>query len=419
VTSPEIAQRIAAIAQQDGGRLLALLASQFWDLQLAEDCLQEAYASALLHWRQRGPPAAPQGWLIEVARRKAIDRLRRKATARNNEAAVAHLLEVDAGSEEVSDDSDIPDERLKLIFTCCHPALAQEASVALTLRTLCGLTTEEIARAFVVSRETMAQRLVRAQRKITEARIAFEVPPQAQLQDRIEAVLAVIYLIFNEGYASASAAYIRSNLCDEAIRLARIVCQLAPDENEAGGLLALMLLHRARFTTRCDAEGVMVPLDKQDRQVWDRGMIVEGTSVLQQALRRGQAGLMQLQAAIAAIHCEAPSFAETDWSEIVLIYDAMLKRAPNPVFELNRLVAKSHIASAHHILKDLQRLESELPNYQPFYAAKADILVKAGDTTAALKAYELAIKMAKNPADRAFLSRRRQEIVVDSPAAIS
>jgi RNA polymerase sigma-70 factor, ECF subfamily len=411
VPTPDLAQHVSAIVREDGGRLLAVLTGLLRNLELAEDCLQEAYASALLHWT-RGAPANPSAWLLQVARRKAIDRLRRATTVRAKESELTHLLQIEADAPEQDDDYAIPDERLKLIFTCCHPAIERSASVALTLRSLCSLTTEEIARAFLVTRETMAQRLVRAQQKITKAKIPFAVPEPQHWPARMEAVLSVIYLIFNEGYASASPDYIRIDLCEEAIRLARIVWQLAPQESEVAGLLVLMLLHRSRFAARLDNDGALVPLEHQDRDMWNHELIAEGTALLQQVLRRGQAGPYQLQAAIAAIHCEAPAFEDTNWREIVLIYNRLLEFTHNPVIELNRLVALSYVKDVFTTLEPLAALERELALYQPFHAAKADLLARAGHHEAASAAYEIAISLSSHEAERKFLWKRLRELGV-------
>ncbi len=403
---PDIGQSVAAIVRRDGGRLFAILISQLRNFALAEDCLQDAYASALAHWGKRGLPASPSAWLLQVARRKAIDRLRRATTAQAKEGELSHLLQLEADDTTQDENLAIPDERLKLIFTCCHPAIERQASVALTLRSLCGLTTEEIARAYLTSRETMAQRLVRAQQKIIRTKIPFEIPNETQWPERMDAVLSVIYLIFNEGYAATTLDYIRVDLCNEAIRLARLVWQLAPLESEVGGLLALLLLHRSRFQSRRSAASLFVPLEKQDRLLWDRELISEGTGLLEQVLRRGTAGPYQLQAAIAAIHCEAKSFATTDWQEISLIYDRLFNLNPNPVLALNRLAALSYVEDLSDTFKALLALETELVNYQPFYATKADLLARMGDVEAAITAYEKAMALTTQEAEKTFLQMK-------------
>ncbi len=410
----ETAQQINAIAHRDGGRLLAALIGVLRNFELAEDALQDAYASALTHWARMELPANPQGWLMQVARRKAIDRIRRAANFRSKQDELDHLLQIESEAPESDDSCDIPDERLRLIFTCCHPALDKNASVALTLRTLCGLTTDEIARGFVVSRETMAQRIVRAQRKIAVANIPYEVPEPAAWPERLEAVLDVVYLIFNEGYAPSSSAVIRVDLCEEAIRLGRILKTLIPDEPEVEGLLALMLLHRARFATRLGDDGVPVSLEHQDRSQWNHPVIAEGVQLIEQALLRGRPGPCQLQAAIAAVHCEASTFASTDWHQIVLIYQALVRLRPNPVFELNRAVALSYATSAAIALKALDAIEGELSAYQPFHAAKADLLARAGDQEDARRAYDRALAITSNAGDRAFLERARARVEMPS-----
>ncbi|MFN0192603.1 MAG: RNA polymerase sigma factor [Aestuariivirga sp.] len=395
----------------DRGRLLALLIKELRDFALAEDALQEAYVSALDHW-PRGIPANPQAWLLQVARRKAIDKIRRASNWRSKRGELEYLVKLDQDAPELRENGAIPDERLRLIFTCCHPALDKQASVALTLRTLCGLTTEEIARAFVVPREAMAQRLVRVQRKIAKAGIPYEVPEQSQWPDRIEAVLTVIYLIFNEGYASSSRDYMRADLCAEAIRLAELLCGFLPGEPEPTGLLALMLLHRARFDTRTGADGVPVALEDQDRSRWGRARIANATAMLERALRLGRPGAYQLQAAIAAIHCEAKSFAETGWREIVLIYDRLLEITPNPVITLNRIVALSYAEGAAPALAALAAIEQDLQAYQPFHAAKADLLSRAWRTTEAAEAYRRAISISSSPAEKQFLERRLKALTL-------
>jgi RNA polymerase sigma-70 factor, ECF subfamily len=410
IAESEAARQITAIARRDGSRLLAALIGVIRDFELAEDALQDAYASALVHWGPTGLPENPQGWLMQVARRKAIDRLRRASNLRSKEDALTHLLQIESDAPESEDGSDIPDERLRMIFTCCHPALNKSASVALTLRTLCGLATEEIARAFVVSRETMAQRIVRAQRKIAAANIPYEVPDPAAWPERLEAVLEVIYLIFNEGYSPSSSDMVRSDLCEEAIRLARILKMLVPDEPEVEGLLALMLLHRARFATRMGSDGITVSLKNQDRSRWDRGLIAEGTQLVETALRRARPGLHQLQAAIAAIHCNATDFANTDWHEITLLYDALSRQKPNPVFELNRIVALSYATDALTALQALVAVEDELAAYQPFHATHADLLARAGDREGARDAYDRALAMTVNAGDRAFLEKAKARL---------
>jgi RNA polymerase sigma-70 factor (ECF subfamily) len=304
----------------------------------------------------------------------------------------------------------IPDERLKLIFTCCHPALDRKTSVALTLRSICGLKTEEIARAFVVSVDSMAQRLVRARHKISKAGIPYEVPGPEGWSERLDAVLAVIYLIFNEGYAASSDQHLRIDLCEEGIRLSRVLAALCPSEPEIEGLLALMLLHHSRSRTRLGSLGEIIPLESQDRAQWDRGLIAEGTALLEKALRRGRPGPYQLQAAIVAVHVEATSFAETDWRQIALIYETLIAVRPNPVFELNLIVALSYADGPAAALARLSTIEAVLETYQPYHAVKADILARLGKNELARKAYEAAIRLSGTDAERQFLRSRRQRL---------
>ncbi len=394
------------VVRADGGRLLALLIRQLGDFQLAEDCLQDALTSAMEHWQRNGVPSSPEGWLLQVARRKAIDRLRRAARLRDKGAEYAHLLELEATQPEVAPEQ-IPDERLRLIFTCCHPALDERTRVALTLRTLGGLTTEEIARAFVVKPSTMAQRLVRARRKITKAGIPFRVPDAEEWPARLHGVLTVLYLVFNEGYASSGAPYIRADLCEEAIRLARILLGLCPEEPELEGLLALMGLHHARRPARLGPDGAMVPLEEQDRAAWDHEAIAAGAALVERALRRGRPGPYQIQAAIGALHAEAPSAAETDWHQIVLLYEALEKHRDNPVYALNRIAAIAHTRGAGEALNQLEPLQRSLGDYQPLHALKADLLRRQGQYAEAVQAYDRAIARANNDADRRFLEKRR------------
>ncbi len=401
-----VGPEIDALVRRDGGRMLSRLVADIRDFQLAEDSLQDALEAALVHWDRSGLPRSPVGWLLQTARRKAIDRIRRSASFRSKSAELTALIELDRDFEPVIDADPIADERLKLIFTCCHPALAPRISVALTLRSVCGLKTEEIARAFVMSPEAMAQRLVRARHKIAKAGIAYEVPEADGWGERLQSVLAVIYLVFNEGYAASSGELVRGELCDEAIRLGRLVHQLCPGEPEVEGLRALMLLHHARSNTRLGLAGELVTLEGQDRTQWDREMIGEAREILQGALRRGRAGLYQLQAVIAMIHADAPSFAETDWTEIALIYDSLIAVEPNPVFELNRVVALSYAVSAEVALKRLERVGTALETYQPYHAVRADLLVRLGEIEAARAAFARAIALSGSAAEQRFLENK-------------
>jgi len=405
----KIADEVARLVRDDGGRLLAHLISALRDFQLAEDCFQDAVEAALIHWRRTGLPRSPQAWLVRTAQRKAIDRIRRAANFRSKSVEIAALIALDAETAEAEPDA-IADDRLKLIFTCCHPALDRSTSVALTLRSVAGLRTEEIARAFVVGPDAMAQRLVRARHKIARAGIRYEVPGPDGWGERLEGVLAVIYLMFNEGYAASSDIRPRVDLCEEAIRLGRLLVALTPGEAEAEGLLALMLFHQARSRTRAGMLGEMLTLEEQDRSLWDRAAIAEATALLTTALRRGHEGIYQFQAAIAAEHAGAESFDETDWAEIALIYDALIAVRPNPVFELNRIVALFYAAGPDMALRRLGAIKDALAGYQPYHAVRAHILGAVGEVEAARIAFDAAIALSGTEAERAFLSRRRNAL---------
>lgn len=396
--------------RDDWGRLLAVLIGNLRDFQLAEDCLSEAFRSALEHW-PRGYPRNPQGWLLQVARRKAISRLRRAATQAKAQPDLAYLMALDA--EEIESEHDIPDERLRLIFTACHPALDPKTRIALTLRTLCGLATPEIARAFLDKEATMAQRLARAKAKIAKAGIPYKVPEPDAWEPRLTSALTVIYLIFNEGYsANEGEAAVRRTLCDEATRLARALHSLCPAEPEVAGLLALLLLNHARSPARLDASGAAIPLELHDRTRWDHRQIVEGLALIKTTLRRGRPGPFQLQAAISAIHAEAADFEATQWDEIALIYDRLIEFTPTPVVALNRAVALSF---ADGPALGLQNLPKGLEHYQSFHAARADMLRRLGRTCAAADAYDQALALTRNEADRLFLEKRRDGL--DGPAS--
>lgn len=399
------AAALAAVTGADRGRLLSALIGQLRDFQLAEDCLQDALASALEHWRRGGIPSNPAAWLLTVARRKAIDRLRRASVAERKAADYEYLLRLD--QEAGGAQQDIPDERLRLIFTCCHPALDLKTRVALTLRTLGGLTTDEIARAYLDKPATMAQRLARARGKIARAKIPFAVPEGPELAERVQGVARVIYLIFNEGYAATEGAgQIRVDLCNEAVFLARLMHRLYPGEAEIEGLLALILLSHARSAARTGPGGVYVPLSEQDRSLWDAELIAEGTALVEEALARGRAGPYQLQAAIAALHCEADSHAATDWAQIAALYRLLGVMQGGDVARLNEAVALSYAGELDGAVERVERLGGSLAAYQPYHAAHADLLARAGRPDAAAAAYRKALDMTRIESERRFLGAR-------------
>jgi len=405
----------AAVAQafrDERAIVLATLIRQVGDFQLAEDAVQDAFEGAVSAWRRDGVPANPGAWITTAARRRAIDRLRRNRSVADRAERLAELARLDASHEEepsMDDESMLIDDRLRLIFTCCHPALEMPARVALTLRTLGGLTTGEIARAFLVAEPTMGKRIVRAKRKIADAHIPYRVPGDEELPDRMRGVLRVVYLIFNEGYAAAEGdRLVRGELCDEAIRLGRLLSRLMPDDAEVWGLLALMLLHDARRAARVDQSGRFVALDAQDRSLWDQDRIGEGLATLERALRLRRPGEYQLQAAITALQVQAPDPDATDWAQIAELYGALAALNPSPVVELNRAVAVGLAFGPAAGLDLLEPLlaDSALEGYQPLYAAQAELLSRAGDTAGASRAYEQAIALSANAVERAELERR-------------
>ena len=390
-------------------RAVAVLVRVFGDIDIAEEAVQDAFAAAVQRWPSAGLPPSPPGWIITTARNRAIDRLRREASRDDRHAQAALLHARDDRDVRAGQEGAVRDDRLRLIFTCCHPALATSAQVGLTLRLLGGLTTAEIARAFLVPEPAMAQRLVRAKGKIRDAKIPYRVPSEADLPERLRAVLAVIYLIFNEGYtASSGAALAREDLCAEATRLGRLLAELMPDEPEAMGLLALMLLIQARRAARTTSGGDLVLLADQDRDRWDRDLIAEGQAIVRQCLRRNQPGPYQIQAAINAVHSDAPTAAATDWRQILALYDQLGALAPNPVVALNRAVAVAEVDGPAAALPLVDGLD--LGSYHLFHAIRADLLRRLGRHAEAAQAYEAAIAGTDNAAEREFLQRSRRAL---------
>ncbi len=403
---------IDGVCRAQGPRVLAGLIRRFGDFELAEDALQDAFAKAIEVWPQQGLPDQPAAWLTTVARRRALDLIRRRATG---PLYSDEPPDVPAPEEEIDDargTSGVDDDRLRLVFTCCHPAIAPAAQMALALRTLCGLSTREIARAFLEPEATTAQRLVRTKRKILDARIPYEVPARNDLPARQKTVLGVIYLVFNEGYAATDMpGLIRPDLCAEAIRLARLIVELLPQEPEALGLLAMMLLHDSRRDARVGADGAIVPLDEQDRARWNKTAIAEGLRVLNSALVQHRRGPYQVQAAIAALHAQAACAEDTDWAQIAALYGGLLSDHPDPVIELNAAVALAMAEGAEHGLEWMERLATrgELANYYLLPAAKADLLRRLGRKSEAREAYGAALALVRNPAERSYLQRRMLE----------
>ena len=396
------------------GRIVATLIRLIGDFDLAEECAQEALAAAVDQWEASGVPDAPRAWIIQTARHKAIDRIRRKGRYAEKLALYTSSGLAREMEEPDYDTSEIPDDRLRLMFTCCHPALSHEVQVPLTLRTLCGLETDEIARAFLVSTTTMAQRLVRAKHKIRDARIPYAVPETKDMAERVEAVLTVIYLVFNEGYAATrGASLVRTDLCAEAIRLGRLVVSLMGTQapTEAKGLLALMLLHDARREARIDEEGDIIVLEEQDRSLWNREQIAEAQPLIGEALR-GAPGPFSLQAAIAAVHCLAARAQDTDWEQIVGLYDELSRLQPSPIVSLNRAVAVAMRDGPRRglVLIDELSAANDLDNYHLLHAARADLLRRLGLREEAAKDYRRALELATNESEKRYLERRLREV---------
>jgi RNA polymerase sigma-70 factor (ECF subfamily) len=413
VTESPVEEAIIRAHHEEWARVVAGLARRFGDLDLAEDAAAEAYVAAVERWPRDGVPPKPGAWLTMTATRKAIDRLRRESR-RDDKHQAAQMLSDDTPPEPTGP---VEDDRLRLVFTCCHPALAMDARVALTLRLIGGLTVAEIAHAFLVPETTMAQRITRAKAKIKAARVPYRVPSATDIRERLAGVLAVIYLIFNEGYlATAGDDPVRADLTDEAIRLGRLLRTLLPDEGEVTGLLALMLLADARRIARVSHAGELVTLDDQDRGAWNRTVIIEGHALVRERIEAVASGAdppgrYQLLAAINAVHTHAPSVSDTDWSQIVALYDRLIRLDPSPIVRLNRAIAVAELDGPDVALAEIDRLSETLDGYHAYHAARADLLRRVGRSDESQTAYDRAIQLAGNPAERAYLARRRDQLV--------
>jgi RNA polymerase sigma-70 factor (ECF subfamily) len=403
---------LESLYREEWRRVLATTVRLTGDFDLSEEAVQDAFVAALEQWPRDGAPANPYAWLVSTARNRVVDQLRRRARFHDSQTEIAQLAALQEFEFDLSEAAMV-DDQLRLIFTCCHPALALEAQVALTLRTVCGLATEEIARGFLVPVATMAQRLVRVKRKIRDARLPFAMPPTEKLAERLDGVMLVVYLVFTEGYAATSGKlWIRRQLCDEAIRLGRLLCQLIPRNPELRALLALMLLHDSRRIARASPDEEIVTLEEQNRELWDRREIAEGVPLLESALREGAAGEYALQAAIAALHARAPRVEDTDWAQIARLYDALLQKQPSPVVELNRAaaIAMAEGPSRGLALIDELQAKGELAGYHLLPAARADLLRRDGRWREAAEAYRQALALVANDPERRYLSRRLAEV---------